>query len=1433
MPASLAHPLRPEFDMTAFPYRRIAGFFLVILTLQASRAGALEWSVLSESADGRRLVIEVRTPDPRRIETSLGGATFTRFELPDTRPVGSAGAPELLVEHRLLAVPPGASVRLRVLDTDLRDLGTARVVPRPILAVRYGEGASPDDPASGMPDERLLYDPALYNADGPRREPASLGRVGTLRHQSVVPLEVWPLLYDPASGRLQLVRRVRLEIQLQPSATGAGARDVGRAFLATPQSWQRVYAHTLLNAASSQRWRRAARRVERIAAPLKSGMLRPGLLAEEEWKLRVRTTGPVRVPATTLLGAGMPDGTPVERLRLVLKRFDPGDSLAARIIEIPILVEDVDQDGLFRSGDSFLFHAEHPRDDSTAGERAARYSFDNVYWFSLTESGTPARVPVRAPISNPGTGPTRFAQEITVEEDLILNRWVFGEDEELYFMLDRLPEARRSVALPGRASDSDVTVCVDTQQDWLRRAFSVFAEFPGAARIALGSSLGVNPPRTQAPPRVVVCGTVPAASVDPGDLSVILVADPVADAYDDTTPFVDNIVLRYDAEYRATNDRVRCTSGNATGPTALRIAGFSGQALLAWNVTDPKAPAAFDLAAALSSGTLTLTDDVPAGVIQHYVVVPQSEIPSLPPSAVELDQPDTIADDLANGSIGEYDVLVVSYDDFAADPALLEWAAFRQSQGHRLRIVRTSDVYDAFTGGLLHYDAIDRLVHLAYRNWGIAFVVLVGDGSEDAAGLMSSSGPNLVPARVAYFTVRASSGGGDEYRNDMQERYYAKMDGPGDLWPDLLVGRLPVSDTQELRHVVDKTILYENPRPDDDGNWRKRVLLFSDDEWVRRRVDSRTVHRRGCAEWGFFNSICQACDITNNAFPGDFRCVPFYMHEFTNKLADQVPEHAPLDTVTCGTFPNCNQPGYLGEHSGSTQTELVFYSNVGRALADSIGSGVLFFALQSHANRAVVTDEQVILRRGGSAPIVPDFNNHGKPFVFFGLGCHLNEYGVPGENVSGDALGELYVTLPERAAVASYASTGFEFLQANGRFHPKMWRMIFEKRYFRDLGGALVDSDTMTANWLLSSLLQISEISHVETDINPVFERNIIDRYALLGDPLLRLDGGVPRYEVTDLENAFVRDGRIGPIDPLQPVRLAIRFADEQGIDSLWVKKVFDDREELVPDVTVTANVDTSMQIDAKRSYTVDFQLLFDECNFELRVGARDLAGRVSEFVGRALFERTLRANGELIVDDGQEVGGRSDFEYNVNNCTPLENPLFAVLLDGEPLAVTVDSVTAFERRLQFAWDVGPGRHKLEVLLDGNVVDSYELVVSGTLQIGYVLAFPNPFEEVTSVYFAIRSAECITGGHLRIMDLNGRSVRIFNLAEPGIVMSDNAPSGDCIASVDGDTSKHWVVWDGTDQTGDLVANGVYLYELRVEDRNGQTFTNLDKLVVMR
>ena len=194
--------------------------------------------------------------------------------------------------------------------------------------------------------------------------------------------------------------------------------------------------------------------------------------------------------------------------------------------------------------------------------------------------------------------------------------------------------------------------------------------------------------------------------------------------------------------------------------------------------------------------------------------------------------------------------------------------------------------------------------------------------------------------------------------------------------------------------MVDKTLLYERPAAGDDGKWRKRVVLFSDDEWVRRvrMPDPSIYHIRGCSEWTFFRSTRNCCGTVNNAFPGDLHCVPFYLHTFSNKLADppwNTPEHTAWDIDTRPTPSPCeSNPNYTGKHVGGN--EFQFYINpVGVALTDSIGEGALFFALQSHANRGQVADEGVIRTRpfDVEAPFMPDFRNYGKPFVFFGFGC--------------------------------------------------------------------------------------------------------------------------------------------------------------------------------------------------------------------------------------------------------------------------------------------------------------------------------------------------------------------------------------------------------------------------------------------------------------
>ncbi|RMI20803.1 MAG: T9SS C-terminal target domain-containing protein [Calditrichaeota bacterium] len=71
--------------------------------------------------------------------------------------------------------------------------------------------------------------------------------------------------------------------------------------------------------------------------------------------------------------------------------------------------------------------------------------------------------------------------------------------------------------------------------------------------------------------------------------------------------------------------------------------------------------------------------------------------------------------------------------------------------------------------------------------------------------------------------------------------------------------------------------------------------------------------------------------------------------------------------------------------------------------------------------------------------------------------------------------------------------------------------------------------------------------------------------------------------------------------------------------------------------------------------------------------------------------------------------------------------------------------------------------------------------------------YPNPFNPVTNVEFGLRNAEWVT---LRIYDLLGREVKTL--------VSERFPAG-----------YHTVQWDGTDNHGQRVASGVYIYRLQV------------------
>jgi hypothetical protein len=359
-------------------------------------------------------------------------------------------------------------------------------------------------------------------------------------------------------------------------------------------------------------WRRAPRRAEQLGGP-SSGLLRPGLLAEEEWKIRVPRTGAARILGATLADAGFPDGTPLGQLRLYLKRYDPARPLEPTILEIPILPFDTDADGLFDRQDSFVFWGEHVRDDATSEDPWARYENENVYWLAVATAGAPSRVPVRSPRAGAASGPTVFDQDLVYEEDRVFHRWVYGSNNEtvdsstLYFWTDRLPVARVTVPVPGRAPGASLGVCVETQEDHGVRPYYLFVRTGARDSVLLATNFGTSLiSRSGAPVRQNTCGTALDTQIDRTDARIIL--QPVLQG--GLVPCMDRVRLEYTAEYVATGDRIRCTSGGAAGEVAFAIGGFTGATLRAFDITDPKSPAA-SISRAPSSPNATLTDSVP------------------------------------------------------------------------------------------------------------------------------------------------------------------------------------------------------------------------------------------------------------------------------------------------------------------------------------------------------------------------------------------------------------------------------------------------------------------------------------------------------------------------------------------------------------------------------------------------------------------------------------------------------------------------------------------------------------------------------------------------------------------------------------------------------------------------------------------------------
>lgn len=262
--------------------------------------------------------------------------------------------------------------------------------------------------------------------------------------------------------------------------------------------------------------------------------------------------------------------------------------------------------------------------------------------------------------------------------------------------------------------------------------------------------------------------------------------------------YVDSFDLTYQRLYRADADSL-LFKGN--GNQIVTVQGFTNPQIMVFDVTNPRNPA-FNTATTIggTAGNYHVSL-VPAMPDATYLAIsPNAAITNMNAAA---DTPSNLS-----SRDNRADYIVIAPKELAN--AAQNLANYRQSKGFVSKVVLLEDIMDEFNYGISSPEAIHAFLSYAYQNWSMPpkYVVLAGDGSYDYKNNLGF-GENLIPLMLSVtpFGIFPS------------DNLFADTD--GDHVPEMAVGRLPVSTSQELQNILNKIISYESTP-------NSRIILLSD-----------------------------------------------------------------------------------------------------------------------------------------------------------------------------------------------------------------------------------------------------------------------------------------------------------------------------------------------------------------------------------------------------------------------------------------------------------------------------------------------------------------------------------------------------------------------------------------------------------------------------
>ncbi len=738
--------------------------------------------------------------------------------------------------------------------------------------------------------------------------------------------------------------------------------------------------------------------------------------------------------------------------------------------------------------------------------------------------------------------------------------------------------------------------------------------------------------------------------------------------------------------------------------------------------------------------------------------------------------------------------LVIYHPDF--EGAAMKIAEHRRSFSKlRVDMATIDQVLNEFSSGKTDPTAIRDFARMLYkRSDDFGYLLLIGDGSFDYRHIYTDENDQSF---IPVFETEQSL---DPILSYPSDDYYALLDDlegddiRGAL--DIAVGRFPVRTSDEANVIVDKIVRYEKGEKTL-GDWRTNILFVADDEDGNRHINA------------------------------------------ADPIAENIRSQYPLfniNKVYLDAFEQENTPGG------------VFNFNAKKELNQSLFKGQLVVNYLGHGGSKGWAQERVLLKED-----VDQWSNIDRLPLLITATCSFAGYDNPAEITAG----EYTLTNPSGGSVALFTTVRAVYAGQNER----LTRAVFD-HLFAQVDGKLPPIGDLLIN-AKNSNAQDTSSSNAR-------------KFTLLGDPAMRL--AVPQHFVktTKVNDLEVTDAGLDTLKALSKATIEGQIVYSDGsIVSSFNGNIYPTIYDKAVNLKTLGQDKGSSERAFQLQKSVIFKGLASVSNGQFKfsfVVPKDInyafgKGKISYYAedgspvdGAGAFNDIYVGGTNkdgLADDDGPEVEifmNNDDFIFG--GMTDPNPTLLLKLSDENGINVIGNSIghdltAVLDRDFQNTIILNEfyesekddytrglvryplnalalGKHTLTVKawdIANNSSEVFtEFVVVDDAQDGlrHVLNYPNPFSQSTCFQFEHSFQDQDLDIRVDILTPSGRRVATL---EQSIKASG--------------TLSRDVKWDGRDDFGDPLANGIYIYRVTVsvmDASSGRILKNtsdLEKLVVLR